>query len=79
MLEQEEETEDTSQNSLCWQSVGYNFILFTGHDLLAVDKAFKMVTISLSYKCKYGFREYLGFKWQSLFCVHSIRKVDGSC
>jgi len=77
VLEQkEEETEDTSQNSSCWWSVGNNFIPLTGHDPLAVDKACRIATISLSYKHKYCIREYLEFVWQSQVCVHSIRKAD---
>lgn len=80
VLEQkEEETEGTCQNSSCWWSIGNNFIFSTGHDPLAVDKACRIVTISLSYKHKYCIREYLEFKWQSQVCVHSIRKADWFC
>lgn len=79
VLEQnEEETEDTSENSPCRWSIGNRFIC-TGHDPLAVDKVCRIVTISLSYKCKYCIREYLEFKGQSQVCVHSIRKADWFC
>lgn len=80
MLEQnEEETEDTTESSPCWWSIGNRFILCTGHNPLAVDKVCRIVTISFSYKCKYCTREYLEFKGQSQVCVHSIRKADWFC
>lgn len=49
------------------------------HDPLAVDKACRIVTVSLSHKHKYCIREYLEFKWQSQVCVLNIRKADWFC
>lgn len=70
---------NTSQNLSCEWSTGSSFILSTGHDPLTVDKACRRVTIPLSYKRKYCFREYLQFEREPQVCVQSIRNVDWFC
>lgn len=77
--QKEEEAENTGQNLSCKWSTGKNFILSTGHDPLTVDKACRIVTIRLFYKCKYCCKEYLQFKRESQVCVQSIRNVDWFC